>query len=239
MNAERIFSEITSFFYDETSLEEAKKDWPWFNEFINKGYSPEVIYLVTKLWMCIYFFHIKVFGFEKPLIPEFIYGGNPDEWCAHYCKDDDNYAIYLDHFDEGIKDKSYLILYPDGGSFEIKEDAKNSIENSLICIAAHEVRHRLQFKNDFPLFSMGNSENINEVPILSEYAYYCEECLFPEIEKSLRKKGKPEEYIRSRTDKLELDANIIEYTVASKIHRGADIDEIIEIIKLTPNGSSS
>lgn len=109
---------------------------------------------------------------------------------------------------------------------------KASLEEILIGVAIHEVRHRMQYQPGIKTFSRKYYSYAGGK--LRRYINFTK-LLFREERKVYVKEGKSVGFIRDRMKKTEFDAKLIEIIAVTRIHNGVSINELKSLINLQPN----
>lgn len=104
-----------------------------------------------------------------------------------------------------------------------------SMRNKIIAIAAHEVRHRMQYR--FPHLRQFNAWTRHRAPdaffrVITKYVYL----LHVAERRICRKEGESERCIRSKTNPLEFDAKVIETAFIHRLDKLEDPADMIELM---------
>ncbi len=107
-----------------------------------------------------------------------------------------------------------------------------TLEELLISIASHEIRHRIQYQFSVKKFS---SESINDIK--DNYLKAIVEFIALAFEKKYQsciKKHKTEEYINDRINNNEFDAEVVEFLFINSIRQNPELsyEEIALLLKL-------
>ena len=119
-----------------------------------------------------------------------------------------------------------------------------SMENACLRIAAHEVRHRMQFKGKVTQFSKSYakrahikwaSKKANRRSLFTRTLNWCRH-YFDIRTEDFRKTRRTSKFIMKETSRIEFDAVFIEHFVANMIflYPSLDLEGIAEIVKMRP-----
>lgn len=144
----------------------------------------------------------------------------------------DGYQIYARGISDLIEKRGALMCFTKKGKVvritRFKEKRRHSLEETLIGIAAHEVRHRLQYHR--LIRQLGKKDiNICKDKRLVRVIKFTD-LVFKEERKIYREKRRPEWSIKKRTKASELDARIVEEIVKNRIHYGCTTKKLCKAI---------
>jgi hypothetical protein len=112
---------------------------------------------------------------------------------------------------------------------EYKDVPNATKEEQLMSIAAHEVRHRLQY-NIMVLPITGNNffrnEKLNSFIKYNQFDIGCKEEIY-------RENNGSEEFIKSRINNKEFDASLIELIVLSQIHNNESVENVLKTLRMS------
>jgi len=191
--------------------------------------------IAIKLMACIIFFNNLFFRSINTFFG-FIVHRNKFGFFAQYVKrtkkEKDGYIVYTNGLSDLLEKKGALVVFTKKGKIiklaGLKKERRHSLEESLIGIAAHEVRHRLQHyrlikqlrKKDIPIAKNKRLARVMKFVDL----------LLKGNRKIWRKEGKPEWFIEKQTKTREFDAKIIGEIVKNRIHYGCTLKQIYKVI---------
>ena len=130
-----------------------------------------------------------------------------------------SYSIILENLSKNLIEEKMVV-----------RGRKYTWEELLMALAAHEVRHRLQFNSSIRRFSPEAANSVDDRFLRDVIRLVGLE--FNRKRQILNERGATKEYIEHVLDPLEFDAEVIEKTVAHKVHEKAPLDEIISTIQM-------
>jgi hypothetical protein len=181
---------------------------------------------------CMLFFDSKVFpNAKKKTSFQFAYGGKEEESTseqksiAAYNHLDDGYQVAIKNVLKNLKNDASRIVYFTNNGKPIKEIynqfPKAKIKESIMAMAAHEVRHRLQF-NGIKMFEKGE---IYKNILVDSYVY--------SVEKDFENGYEPGYSDLEPLEKQrEFDSRIIENMTLWAVHEGIELRDLLKIIKM-------
>jgi len=157
---------------------------------------------------------------------------------AYYCKDDTQYGVFA----KGLANKIKYRTSSDQGL--VKPGAELSIEDACLMIAAHEIRHRLQYKENIIQFSMSYakkgpkkwySKKTEKYFLLAFILNFCYS-YFADLKQDLQDKEYSQSLIKIATSTEEFDAMVIEYYVINEAFGRFKfrLKDFTEVIRLQP-----
>jgi hypothetical protein len=119
-----------------------------------------------------------------------------------------------------------------------------SIENVCLRIAAHEVRHRMQFEGKVAQFSKSYAikaqkkwaaKKVNRKSLFARVLNFCRHYFDIKTE-DLQKAKRTKKFIAKETSRIEFDAVFIEYFVANMtyLYPTLSIKDVADIVKMRP-----
>jgi len=106
---------------------------------------------------------------------------------------------------------------------------KPTLEEILVSVASHEVRHRLQ-RHELSMIRPEDVGDMEDSPLKGIVEYVG--LLFEEERRQYEEEERSEEYIDHKTNSLEFDARVIEIMILINLHSGADREELQRLLKL-------
>jgi hypothetical protein len=213
----------------------------FIQELEESGAEKEDVDLATKFMACLAVVNRLVFNDKVELV--FSTGEKEPENFVQYSpkkegKYDENYWISVKHFGKVIRmqmGENREVFLDENGCLTRKGAPVVSLEENLLGIAVHEVRHRLQHKSGIKLIGRGDKVICDGVPVDDEFI-----TLQANFMNSQRKKLKEsgvldESSLERKADKKELDAIIIEKMAVSRLHnRKISLEQLKQIAMIEP-----
>lgn len=148
------------------------------------------------------------------------------------------YVIFVKILSENLrllKREIKLITYNRAGKIpEFSRAPSYTWEELLLSLAAHEVRHRIQYNLSIRQFSPQDAPLVDDR--LLKHIIMLNEAEFRQRKKIYRsKENRSEGYIREKLSAEEFDASVVGMLVAHKVHRkdfSEAFEEIVSIIKM-------
>lgn len=195
-------------------------------ELTNRGRTKEEIDMAIKIACCIAFFDSLLF--KEPIVIGFSPNCNKDELFCFFASyyhpsmdkcEREEYTVYIERLPERIQEnKGRFVSFDKNGKPFL---TALTLTETIIKIAIHEVRHRLQHNNRVKIFYR-NKKYRNPIGNFVK---------FTSLVYKYEAKNKPKKYIKERLSNNEFDANVIDNFFADRLHKGKSIKELSEIIK--------
>lgn len=213
----------------------------FIRELEESGTEKEDVDLATKFMACVAMVNGLIFNDKVEMV--FSTGEKEPENFIQYSPKkeeeyDENYWISVKHFGKVIRmqmGENREVFLDENGRLTRKGAPVVSLEETLLGIAVHEVRHRLQHKSGIKLIGRGDKVICDGVPVDDEFI-----TLQANFMNSQRKKLKEsgvldKSLLELKADKKELDAIIIEKMAVSRLHhRKTSLEQLKKIVTIEP-----
>jgi len=215
-------------------------------ELVKRGKEKKDIELSLRLMASIVGLNLRVFPFQNisaDFISEKVCNDLVSAYCGPPFASEEGYVVWVEGISEYVikRTKIGLILINNDG--DIVDNCEDGffptsfpmVQEVLLGLALHEVRHRFQRNNKFELFSPEDIDDI-QYPLKGyiDFVDYYQSSR----EKIFREEGKTQEFIEKRINPWEFDALVIANFLMAKIHRGITIEELLETVTLTKGGEN-
>lgn len=194
-------------------------------ELRERGVSEEEIEMATNL-MCAISYFDSIF-FEKGIEMSFSLNYDPDNYAGYHTKeseeDQEAYLIFIKNLREKIQNRNNRVVsFDSSGKLNFLDE---KIEEFMLGLAAHEVRHRLQ----------GNDEQEETIKLFDRNKKYPEAInnfvKFKRLYFIERAKEMGEEDIKDKLSDHEFDAQVVESIFKNALRAGGSVKDLCEIIK--------
>ena len=203
-------------------------------ELARMGIKKGVIKIILWLRSLIIFFDSRVFSKPIPIrLCRKTSKSYPDDMAGYSQKTkkhEEHYIIFISNVNGFMRHECRLknIANLLVGKSSYEDCPYSSKDEVLIRIAAHEVRHRLQYHSTKKFYR----SHIHSVkhPFLREAIRWVG-LLFKEDAKIYREKGKSQKFICHRINPLEFDARVIECCIAAAVHGKEILGKDIHLLR--------
>lgn len=233
---------------------EAKELFEWLANTGLKGFKPEFAYeleksgaekedvdLAIRFMACLAVVNGLIFNDRVKLIFN-ISEEQPENFIQYTPKKkgqyNDNYLISVRYFGKAIRKQlgENREVFLDGNGCLTRKGAPIvSLEETLLGITVHEVRHRLQHKSSIKMIGRGDKVICDGNPVDDEFIALQASFMDSQRKKLLKGEILDEGLLERKADSKELDAIIIEKMAVSRLHhRKTSLEQLKQIVTIEP-----
>ncbi|MDD4409309.1 MAG: hypothetical protein PHW52_01510 [Candidatus Pacebacteria bacterium] len=210
------------------AMNEMKREvanYEMIEETLIDNYGKEEAGIAISILSLIVYFDFLIFGDNK-VGKKIVKKGY---FFASYGSKHDEYVINMSHIKKLLRtrDFGYFLNICKEGLFK---EIKQSIEDVIISTAAHEVRHRIQYKKKIKGFLKNTNTRDETINWLIKYR----KIIADQEKRDFLKERRTRQYVKARTSNNEFDANLIENYFLIAMLEGMNIEKMRKVLLLEP-----
>jgi len=205
------------------------------SKLVEKGISEEDIDIAARLASAIALLDSLVFPYSNGETFEIGFNHKREaenfaEYRPRTRKEKDGYLIFTRGLFEKLSEEAehYYLFDSNRGFSSLSNSSFEggcSLDEMIVSVAAHEVRHKLQFNRpELGRFSRRGISLIR-APLVRAVVYF-EHSVFRERRKIYIKEERPKSFIRRKLSRIEFDAHVVDRMVGSII-RGQELSQVL------------